>query len=104
MYVKCSEDSERKKRKSPFSTTTLSFDAPPQGTPANIRINLILPETTRSLGYILVTDSIWVALQSFEQFCPKVEDANRSAAEPETDFNAKWPFTVIYFGIIEEPL
>ena len=28
MYVKCSEDSERKKRKSPFSTTTLSFDAP----------------------------------------------------------------------------
>jgi len=25
-------------------------------------------------------------------------------AERETDFNAKWPFMVIYFGIIEEPL
>ena len=24
-----------------------------------------------SLGYIFVTDSIWVALQIFEQFCPK---------------------------------
>ena len=24
-------------------------------------------------------------------------------AEPETDFSAKWPFMVIYFGIIEEP-
>jgi len=28
MYVKCSEDSERKKRKSPFSTNPLSFDSP----------------------------------------------------------------------------
>jgi len=46
MYVKCSVDSERKKRKSPFSTTTLSFDAPRQQTPVNICINLILPETT----------------------------------------------------------
>jgi len=25
-------------------------------------------------------------------------------AEPEADFNAKWPFKVIYFGIIDEPL
>jgi len=25
-------------------------------------------------------------------------------AESETDFNAKWPFKVIYFGTIEEPL
>jgi len=32
MYVKCSKDSERVKRKSPFSTTPLSFDAP---SPAN---------------------------------------------------------------------
>ena len=46
MYVKCSEDSERKKRKSPFSTTTFSFDAPPQGTSSNICVNLMLPETT----------------------------------------------------------
>jgi len=34
MYVNCSEDSERMKRKSPFSTTALSFDAP---SPANPR-------------------------------------------------------------------
>ena len=27
MYVKCSEDRDRMKRKSPFSTTPLSFDA-----------------------------------------------------------------------------
>jgi len=76
---------------------------PPQGTPANICINLILPETTFP-GYILVADSIWVALQIFEQFCPKAGDANPLVAEPKTDFNAKWPFNVIYFGIIEEPL
>jgi len=37
--------SERKKRKSPFSTTPLSFDAPLQWTPANIRIKLTLLET-----------------------------------------------------------
>jgi len=51
-------------------------------------------------------------LQIFEQFCPKSGDANPLVAEPETDFNAKWPFRVIqgqsfkviYFGIIEEPL
>ena len=34
MYVKCSEDSDRMNRKSPFSTTPLSFDAP---SPANPR-------------------------------------------------------------------
>jgi len=65
-----------------------------------------MPETTiRSLGYIFVADSIWLALQIFEQFCPKLHgDANPSVAEPETDFNAKWPFKVIYFSTIEEPL
>ena len=47
---------------------------------------------------------MWVALQIFEQFCQKAGDANPLVAEPETDFNAKWPFEVIYFGIIEEPL
>jgi len=40
-------------------------------------------------------DTIWVALQIFEQFCPKAGDANPFVAEPETDFNAKWPFKVI---------
>ena len=38
------EDRRILSTKLPLSTTTLSFDAPPQGNPANIRINLILPE------------------------------------------------------------
>ena len=46
------------------------------------------------MGYIFVADSIWVALQIFEQFCPKAGDANALVAESETDFNAKWPFKV----------
>ena len=37
------------------------------------------------MGYIFVADSIWVALQIFEQFCPKAGDANPLVAEPETD-------------------
>jgi len=56
------------------------------------------------MGYIFVAVSIWVALQIFEQFCPTAGDANPLVVEPETDFNAKWPFKVMYFGIIEEPL
>ena len=77
---------------------------PLQRTPANICINLILPETTFP-GLHFVADSIlWVALQMFEQFCPKSGDVNQLVAEPETNFNAKWSFKVIYFGIIEEPL
>jgi len=43
----------------------------------------------------------------FEQFCRKVRNGNSLVAEPETDFNEKWPFKVIqviYFGINEEPL
>ena len=47
------------------------------------------------MGYIFVADSIWVALQIFEQFCPKSGDANPLVAEPETDFNTKWPFKII---------
>ena len=30
----------------------------------------------------------------FEQFCPKARNANSLVAEPETDFNAKWPLKV----------
>jgi len=95
MYVKCSEDSERMKRKSQFSTTPLAFDAP---SPANPHEYLHKPYT--AINYVpwatfFVADSIWVALQMFEQFCPKAGDANPLAAEPETDFNAKWPFKVI---------
>ena len=44
------------------------------------------------MGYIFVADSIWVALQVFVQFCPKAGDANPLVAEPETHFNAEWPF------------
>jgi len=95
MYVKYSEDSERKKRKSPFSTTTLSFDAP---SPGNPREYLHKPYTARNCvpcAIVFVADSIWVALQIFEQFCPKTGDANPSVAKPETDFNAKFPLKVI---------
>jgi len=80
-------------RKSPFFTTPLSFDAP---SPANPHKYLHKPYTARSQGYIFVADSIWVALQVFEQICPKAGDANPLVAEPETDFNAKWPFKVIH--------
>ena len=100
MYVKRSEDSERMKRKSQFSTTPLSFDAP---SPANPREYLHKPYTARNYfpwGYIFVADSIWVALQIFEQFCPKAGDANPLVAEPETDFNANWPFKVIQGHLI----
>jgi len=85
MYAKFSEDGERKKRKSPFSTTPISFDAP---SPANPREYLHKP-TARN--YVPWADTIWVALQIFEQFCPKAGDANPLVAEPETDFDAKWP-------------
>jgi len=45
MYVKCLEDSERNKQKLPFSTTTLSFDAP---SPANPVEYLHKPYTARN--------------------------------------------------------
>ena len=47
IYVKCkySEDSDRMNRKSPFSTTPLSFDAP---SPANPREYLHKPYTARN--------------------------------------------------------
>jgi len=87
MYVKCSEDSERMKRKSPFPTIPLSFDAP---SPANPGEYLHKPYNARN--YVpwatVLSLTVWVALQIFEQFCPKVGDANPLVAEPETDFNA----------------
>ena len=43
------------------------------------------PITLGSLGYSFVADSMWVALQIFEQFCTKAGDANTLVAEPETD-------------------
>jgi len=38
-------------------------------------------------------------MASSAKFCPKARNANSLVAEPETHFNAKWPFKVIYFGI-----
>ena len=102
--------SERKKRKSTFLTPHSHLTPPIQRTPANICIILILPETTLAWLHFCR----WQYMGSsaslvFEQFCPKPGDANPLVAEPESDFNAKWPFKVtqlkvIYFGIIQEPL
>ena len=75
-----------------------------QRTSANICMHK--PYTARNYvpwATFFVADSIWVSLQMFDQFCPKAGNANPLVAEPEIDFNAKWPFKVIYFGIIEEP-
>jgi len=93
--------SENRRFQPPHSHLT----SPLQRTPANISINLILTETTfHGLHFCRWQFMGSLALQIFEQFCPKAGDANRLVAEPETDFNAKWPFKVIYFGITEQPL
>ena len=46
MYVKCSEDSDRMNRKSPFSATPLSFDAPYPANPCEYLHKPYIPETT----------------------------------------------------------
>ena len=68
------------------------FDASCSVTPVNNCITFI--STVQSLAglHFFAADSIWVALQILEQFCPKAGNANPLVAEPETDFNAKWPF------------
>ena len=89
-----------------FNDHTLIWRAPSPAKPANISLSLILPEL-RSLGYIFIADSIWVALQVFEQFCPKAGDANPLVAIPKqilTQNGNSRSFRVIYFGIIKEPL
>ena len=53
MYVKCSEDSDRMNRKSPFCTTLLSFDAP---SPANPREYLCIIPSKVILGSTKVVD------------------------------------------------
>ena len=75
---------------------TLNNDVDVQRTPANICINLTLPETTfPGLHFCRWQYMGWLALQIFEQFSPKAGDDSPLVAEPETDFNAKWPFMVI---------
>jgi len=68
MYVKCSEDSERKKRKSPFNDHTLIWrnDTP---FPGNPREYLHKPYIATnydpcSMGYIFAADSM--GLSSFK--------------------------------------
>jgi len=59
----CRIRSVRKPEKNTFSITPVLYDAPfLQGTPANIRINLIWTES-RVLGYIFVP-IVWVYLHS----------------------------------------
>ena len=78
--------SHRNRRNLPSSTTPLSFDAPAQGTPANIPINLIFPELD-SLAYIFVADSMGLSSFKFEQWAPKDASFLRQSA--------CWPFKVI---------
>ena len=49
---------------------------PLQRTPANIYMNLTLLETKDHCATFFIADSMWVALQIFEQFCPKSRNAN----------------------------
>ena len=68
---------------------------PLQRTPANIHTNLTLLETRFPGLQFCRWQCIGIALEIFEQFCLKARNSNSLVAEPETDFNAKWPFKVI---------
>jgi len=74
---------------------------PIQRTPAKICINHILPETT----FPALHFCRWQYMGSSANFRRILSESRRCqplVAEPEIDFNAKWPFMVIYFGIFEE--
>jgi len=108
MYVKCSDDSEQKKRKSPFSTTTLSFDAP---SPENPREYLHKSYTARNYVHWAIRFSrrqyMGIALQIFEQFCRKPETPTHQLPRRKqilTQNGHSRSLEVIYFGITEEPL
>ena len=105
MHVKYSEDSERKTRKSPFSRTTLSFDAPSPANPHEYPHKLY---TARNC----VPCSTFLLLKVYAQLCickflnnfvRKPEYAKPLDAEPKIDFNAKQPFKVIYFNVTVKP-
>jgi len=94
MYVKCSEDSERIKRKSPFSTTTLSFDAP---SPSNPREYLHKPYTARNYVAWATFLSLTVYGYSSASFRAVLSESRRRqtiSCRARTDFNAKWSFKV----------
>jgi len=74
MYVKCSEDRERKKRKSPFSTTPLSFDAP---SPVNTREYLHKPYAARNY----IPWAKFLSLTVYGQLC---KFSNSFVRKPET--------------------
>ena len=92
--------SERKMRKSPFSTTPPSFDAP---SPANPREYLHKPYIARN--YV---PGAAFYMGSSANFRTVLSESRRRQpiAEPEIDFNAIWPFKIIQghlFGLTEEP-
>jgi len=73
-------------------------------TRANICINLILPETT-FLGLHFMSLTVYgYSSANFQTVLSESRGRQPMDAEPKTDFNAKWPFKVIYFGISEESL
>ena len=74
MYVKCSEDSERMKRKSPVSTTLFSIDAP---FPSNPREYLHKPYTARN--YVP-----WATFLSVTVYGQFGKCSNSFARKPET--------------------
>jgi len=97
--------SERKNRKSSFSTTPLSFDAPLRGTPANICINFILPETTFPGQHFCRWQCM--ATKFSNSFVRKPETPTHQLPSPKqilTQNGHSRSFEVIYFSIIEEPL
>ena len=107
MYVKCSEDSERKKRESPFSTITLSFDAP---SPATTREYLHTPYTARN-GVPWAT---FLPLKVYAYLCKFPKKIGLESRIQRTitwrtgaDYNAKCHsmlFHVNYLDVTENPL
>jgi len=83
---------QRKCWKLPLSTTPLSFDAPSQGTSANIRINLTSPEARGHWPTFLLL-IVWVylhsnfcdGLQKTHLFCNRV-NIGRSRSSKVVDF------------------
>ena len=96
-----SERSKNRHFRQPHSHLTPPLQRTP---PTNICVNLTLLETRISeLHFLPLT--VYAQLCKFQNsLIRKPEHANTLDAKPETDFNAKWPFNVIYFGVNEEPL
>ena len=86
-----------------FQLPHFQLTPPLQRTPANICIYLILPETMFP-GLHFCRWQYMGSSANFRTVLSETGNTNPLVAEPETDFNAKWPFKVIYFGIIEESL